>query len=155
MQSMYYVCCCKQVSDITTTYFFGAVIFDTRVMSSWEYLCTKPALFVIFFTLFVRTIRSYHHFTSGKINLFKNFTIIRRKWKTSKRKKSVKLIESHFTSFLARYFKFFLRNQWFSLQNWKIDTSLLKPLWLTPGICSKSILLESNRLESSLKGLRL
>ena len=34
MQSMYYVCCCKQVSDITTTYFFGAVIFDTRVMSS-------------------------------------------------------------------------------------------------------------------------
>ena len=37
MQSMYYVCCCKQVSDITTTYFFGAVIFDTRVMSSWEY----------------------------------------------------------------------------------------------------------------------
>ena len=51
MQSMYYVCCCKQVSDITTTYFFGAVIFDTRVMSSWEYLCTNSFVCDIFYII--------------------------------------------------------------------------------------------------------
>ena len=83
--------------------FFGAVIFDTRVMSSWEYMyfCVQPALFVIFFTLFVRTIRSYHHFTWGKKNLFK--ILLSENEKHIKEKKSVTLIDS-----IARNFKNFL-----------------------------------------------
>ena len=102
----------------------------------YVFLCTTSFVCDIFFTLFVRTIRSYHHFTSGKK---KSLKLYYQKMKNIKEKKS----PWNLKIFLVYYCK--MRIQWFSLQNWKIDTSLLKPLWLTPGICSKSILLESAR----------